>query len=135
MNYWLVKFAPFRVSWQDILRQGRFEIYGVRNFQAKNNLAKMKLGDWVLFYHSQEEKQIMGILQVSEEAHQDKTTAEKWLSVTFEPIKTLEKPISLSQIKYDAALQNIGLVKQQRLAVMPLAKTEFEKILEKGKSY
>ena len=132
MNYWLVKFAPFRVSWQDILRQGRFEIYGVRNFQAKNNVARMKLGDLLLFYHSQEEKQIMGILQVSEEAHQDKTTGENWLSVTFEPIKTLEKPIELSQIKCEAALQNIGLVKQQRLAVMGLEEEQFERILKLG---
>jgi predicted RNA-binding protein with PUA-like domain len=84
MNYWLVKFAPFRYSWQDVLRNGRFEIYSVRNAQARNNLKAMKLGDQVLFYHSQQGNCILGIMQVVEEAHQDKTTADpRWVSVTF----------------------------------------------------
>lgn len=131
MNYWLVKFAPFRYSWQDILRNGKFEIYAVRNAQARNNLKVMKMGDEVLFYHSQKGNEIMGIMKVVEEAHQDKTTEDpKWVSVTFEPIENFAKPISLQEIKGTKGLENIGLVKQPRLAVMKLSKEEFETILK-----
>jgi predicted RNA-binding protein with PUA-like domain len=131
MNYWLIKFAPFRYSWQDVLRNGKFEIYSVRNFQARNNLKEMKLDDEVLFYHSQEGNCIMGSMKVIEEAHQDKTTVDtKWVSVTFEPIESFENPISLQKIKETAGLENIGLIKQPRLAVMPLSLEEFEIILK-----
>mgnify|MGYP003828657971 CR=1 FL=1 len=126
MNYWLVKFAPFRYSWQDVLRNGKFEIYSVRNTQARNNLKAMKLGDKVLFYHSQEGNEIMGIMRVIEEAHQDKTTEDpNWASVTFEPIQSFSKPISLQLIKGTKELENIGLIKQPRLAVMELTVEEF----------
>lgn len=137
MNYWLVKFAPFRYSWNDCLRYGRFEIYSVRNPQARNNLRTMQLGDLTLFYHSQTEKQVMGIMKVIEEAHQDPTTTDsRWLSVTFEPIRALKQPVTLSQIKAEPELFNIGLVKQQRLAVMPLSAGQFNHIveMEMGKS-
>lgn len=131
MKYWLVKFAPFRYSWQDILRNGIFEIYSVRNAQARNNLKEMKLGDEVLFYHSQEGNCIMGKMIVTEEAHQDKTTTDKrWLSVTFEPIETFANSISLKEIKADEKLQDIGLIKQPRLAVMPLSLEMYESILQ-----
>lgn len=130
MNYWLVKFAPFRYSWQDVLRNGRFEIYSVRNPQARNNLKEMKLDDEVLFYHSQKDNCIMGKMKVIEEAHQDKTTDDsRWVSVTFEPLETFEKPIALSQIKNATGLANIGLIKQPRLAVMPLKTEEFREII------
>ena len=131
MNYWLVKFAPFRYSWNDCLRYGRFEIYSVRNPQARNNLRTMQLGDLTLFYHSQTEKQVMGIMKVIEEAHQDPTTTDsRWLSVTFEPVRALKRPVTLSQIKAEPELFNIGLVKQQRLAVMPLSAGQFNHIVE-----
>ncbi|MEY3304179.1 MAG: EVE domain-containing protein [Pseudanabaena sp.] len=127
MNYWLVKFAPFRYSWQKILLHGKFEIYSVRNPQARNNLKAMQINDEVLFYHSQEGNSIMGKMKVIAIAHQDPTTDDpKWLSVTFEPVATFEKPITLSQIKETLELANIGLVKQPRLSVMPLTKSEFE---------
>ena len=127
MNYWLVKFAPFCYSWEDILRNGKFEIYSVRNPQARNNLKAMRLGDVVLFYHSQEGNCVMGKMKVIEEAHQDKTTDDaRWVSVTFEPVMTLATPISLSSIKNTNGLENIGLIKQPRLAVMPISNAEFE---------
>ena len=91
----------------------------------------MQLGDLVLFYHSQTEKQVMGIMKVIEEAHQDPTTTDsRWLSVTFEPVRTLKRPVTLSQIKAEPELVNIGLVKQQRLAVMPLSAGQFNHIVE-----
>lgn len=131
MNYWIVKFAPFRLSWQDVLRNGKFEIYSVRNAQARNNLKEMKLGDEVLFYHSQEGNCIMGKMKVIEEAHQDKTTDDiRWVSVTFEPIASINPPISLEKIKLTKELENLGLIKQPRLAVMKLSKKEFDFILK-----
>lgn len=130
MNFWLVKFAPFRYSWQDVLRNGKFEIYSVRNAQARNNLKEMKIGDEVLFYHSQEGNCIMGKMKVIEEAHQDKTTDDvRWVSVTFEPIDSRNTPIDLSVIKATKGLENIGLIKQPRLAVIKLGKEEFDLIL------
>ncbi len=130
MNYWIIKFAPFRYSWQEVLRNGKFEIYSVRNPQARNNLMAMKIGDEVLFYHSQEGNCIMGKMIVIEEAHQDKTTDNtNWVSVTFEPIKTINTPITLRKIKSTNGLENIGLIKQPRLAVMRLSKVEFDLIL------
>lgn len=131
MNYWLVKFAPFRYSWEDILRNGSFEIYSVRSPQARNNLKNMRRNDEVLFYHSQQGNCVMGKMKVSKEAHQDPTTAdERWLSVTFEPIETFKTPVSLGQVKTSKGLENTGLVKQPRLAVMKLKKEEFELIQE-----
>lgn len=133
MNYWLIKFAPFRHSWQDILRNGHFEIYSVRNAQARNNLIAMKIGDEVLFYHSQQEKSIMGAMKVMAEAHQDKTTTDpKWVSVTFEPVKTFNKPITLEWIKKQPLLTEIGLVKQPRLSVMKISSEEFNLIFTIG---
>ena len=130
MNYWLVKFAPFRYSWRDILRNGKFEIYSVRNAQARNNLKEMQLGDEVLFYHSQKGNCIMGKMVVIEEWHQDKTTEDsRWVSVTFEPIESIEPSISLEKIKITEGLENIGLIKQPRLSVMALSLAEFENIL------
>lgn len=127
MNFWLVKFAPFRYSWQDVLRNGKFEIYSVRNAQARNNLKEMKIGDEVLFYHSQEGNCIMGKMKVIEEAHQDKTTVDtRWVSVTFEPVESMATPIPLQKIKATKGLENIGLIKQPRLAVMKLGKEEIE---------
>ena len=134
MNYWLVKFAPFRNSWQDILKNGKFEIYSVRSPHARNNLKAMSCGDLALFYHSQEEQRIMGIMKVIKEAHQDPTTDDtRWVSVTFEPIDSFENPVSLKVIKALSALSNVGLVKQPRLAVMPLNKNEFDLLCNAGR--
>lgn len=127
MRYWMVKFAPFRVSWEDILASGKFEIYSVRNPQSRNNLERMKLGDLVFYYHSQTDKQVMGIMQVIREAHQDFTTSDpRWKSVTFEPIETLKTPIQLSTIKKTEKLQKIALVRQPRLAVSELSNEEYD---------
>jgi predicted RNA-binding protein with PUA-like domain len=127
MNHWLVKFAPFRNSWSDILRNGNFEIYSVRSPQATNNLKAMKLNDEVLFYHSQQQLAVMGVMKVTRESHQDPTTSDpRWVTVTFEPVNTFAQPITLKQLKTIPVLQNIALIKQPRLAVMPLSKNEFE---------
>lgn len=131
MRRWLVKFAPFRYSWQDCLANGRFEIYSVRNYQARNNLQEMNLGNRVLFYHSQKERQIMGEMKVVEEAHQDFTTSdERWVSVTFEPVTNFEHPVTLTQLKEDGGFEELGLIRQPRLSVMPVEEELYDKILE-----
>ena len=127
MRYWMVKFAPFRVSWEDILASGKFEIYSVRNPQSRNNLEQMKVGDLVFYYHSQTDKQVMGVMKVTREAHQDFTTSDsRWKSVSFEPIETLKCPIPLQAIKEEERLRQIALVHQPRLAVSELTKEEYE---------
>lgn len=131
MKKWLIKFAPFRYSWEKCLLNNNFEIYGVRNAQARNNLKEMKSGDKVLFYHSQKELRILGEMEVLKEYHQDTTTINpNWVSVTFVPINSLEKPITLNEIKNNPKLQNTGLVKQPRLAVMELTEEEYGEIIK-----
>lgn len=126
MSCWLIKFSPALASWQDILRNGKFEIYSIRNAQARNNLQAMKLGDEVLFYHSQKDNHVLGFMKVVEEAQQDiKTDDSRWVSVTFEPVKSFERPVSLSWIKAQPELQNLPLIVQPRLAVMPLTSVEY----------
>lgn len=125
----MVKFAPFRVSWENILASGKFEIYSVRNPQSRNNLEQMKIGDLAFYYHSQTEKQIVGIMEVVKEAHQDFTTKDpRWKSVTFAPVETLKHPIPLQYIKNTEQLMHIALVHQPRLAVSELTKEEYEAI-------
>lgn len=126
MRYWIVKFAPFRVSWENILASGKFEIYSVRNAQSRNNLEQMKIGDLAFYYHSQTDKQIMGIMEVMKEAHQDFTTTDpRWKSVTFEPVESLIIPIPLSLIKSTTSLKELFLIRQPRLAVGEITETEF----------
>lgn len=133
MKYWLVKFAPFRCSWADIIRSGKFEIYSVRSAQAANNLKLMRLNDQALFYHSQEGNAIMGVLRVCEEAHQDKTTSDpRWVSVSFEPVVSFNQPLSLKEIKSIDAFTSLPLVKQPRLSVMPVEKSDFDSLVTLG---
>lgn len=131
MNHWLVKSEPFKYSWQDLLNDGGTYWDGVRNYQARNNLKKMKKGDKVLFYHSNKGLEVVGISEVTKEYYQDPTTNDdRWVVVDLKPLKTLNNPVSLKSIKADERLSNIALVKQSRLSVMPIKKEEFEIILE-----
>jgi predicted RNA-binding protein with PUA-like domain len=132
MNYWLVKSEPSKYSWEQLLKDGWTYWDGVRNYQARNNLKSMKKGDLVLFYHSNEGMEVVGIAKVIKEFYQDPTTDdERWVVVDLEPVETLKKPISLNDIKKDKRLKNIPLVKQGRLSVMPLTKEDFEVIVKK----
>jgi predicted RNA-binding protein with PUA-like domain len=104
---------------------------GVRNYQARNNLKEMGLGDLVLFYHSNEGKEIVGLAKVSKTFYQDPTTVDpNWVVVNLVPVHALKNPVNLETIKADPFLQNISLVRQGRLSVMPLKKEEFDRILE-----
>ena len=132
MNYWLVKQEPEAYSFEDLLKDGKTDWTGVRNYQARNNLRAMKTGDQVLFYHSGAEKSVVGVAEVSREDFPDPTD-ENWTAVEIKPIEKFAKPVSLAQIKAEESLGNIALLKQSRLSVVPLTKAEFETICELGK--
>ncbi|WP_145855981.1 EVE domain-containing protein [Pedobacter suwonensis] len=131
MNHWLVKSEPFKYSWEKFNEDGRTFWDGVRNYQARNNLKAMKKGDLVLFYHSNEGKNVVGIAKVVKEFYQDPTTDDtNWVVVDLSPVESLKNPVSLEQIKAEPSLADISLIRQGRLSVMPLKATEFDKILE-----
>ena len=133
MNYWLVKSEPVKYSWQKFNQDGCTFWDGVRNYQARNNLKEMKQGDLVLFYHSNEGKEIVGIAKVAKEFYQDPTTEDpNWVVVDLEPVESLKKPVTLEQIKADSQLKDIGLVRQGRLSVMGIKREEFDRIIELG---
>jgi len=129
-QFWLVKFAPFRTAWSEIVQRGTFTLRGVRSHQARNNLAAMRKGDAVFYYHSQQELQVVGVMQVVREAFPDPTSSDpKWLTVTFSPVKTLVTPVSLQTMRNVADLTKIALIRQPRLSVMPLTQCQFDKII------
>jgi predicted RNA-binding protein with PUA-like domain len=133
-GHWLVKQEPEDYSWDDLKRDGSTQWTGVRNFQARNNLRQMKVGDAVFFYHSGKEKCVVGIASVSKAAYPDPTAKEDgWIAVDIEPHKKLASPVSLADIKANAKLSDLLLVRQSRLSVMPIGQSEFEEIVRMGK--
>ncbi len=133
MNYWLVKSEPQKYSWDTFEQDGRICWDGVRNYQARNILRAMQNNDLVLYYHSNEGKAVVGIAKVVKEAYQDPTTDHKdWVAVDLAPAQRLAKPVTLQQIKKDKRLENIGLLRQMRLSVMPLKWEEFDVIVGLG---
>ncbi|HKO36175.1 MAG TPA: EVE domain-containing protein [Pyrinomonadaceae bacterium] len=133
-GHWLVKQEPEDYSWDDLERDGSTQWSGVRNFQARNNLRQMKLGDEVFFYHSGKEKRVVGIASVSKAAYPDPTAKEEgWIAVDIKPLKKLPNPVSLTDIKANAKLSDLLLVRQSRLSVMPVGEAEFEEIVRMGK--
>lgn len=136
MNYFLVKSEPFKYSWQQFLEDKQTYWDGVRNYQARNNLKDMKTDDLVLFYHSNEGKEVVGIAKVVKEHYQDPTTEdERWVAVDLAPVEALKKPVSLKTIKADELLQDIALVRQGRLSVVPLKREEFDRIVQLGSEW
>lgn len=130
MKYWLVKSEPFKYSWQKFLEDKRTFWDGVRNYQARNNLRSMNKGDLVLFYHSNEGLEIVGIAKVAKTAYQDPTTEDtNWVVVDLVPHKTLKRSISLAELKKDELLQNMSFVRQGRLSVSPVTEDEFNRVL------
>ncbi len=130
MNYWLVKSEPFKYSWEKFLKDKKAVWDGVRNYAARNNMRAMKKGDLVFFYHSNEGLNIVGIAKVVKEAYQDPTTDDTaWSVVEIAPFKTLKRPVSLAEIKADAQLKDIQLVRLSRLSVAAIKVEEFDRIL------
>ena len=130
---WLVKFAPWRTSWEQIVMRGQFTLRGVRSPAARKNLATMKQGDAVYFYRSQECQAVMGLMEVTREAYPDPTSADpQWLTCDFAPVATLAQPVTLDSIKAVEALSDMALVKQPRLAVMPVTADQAAMIWVEG---
>ncbi|OIR07522.1 EVE domain protein [mine drainage metagenome] len=131
MNYWLVKSEPFKYSWEQFEKDGQTFWDGVRNYAARNNLRAMKKGDLVLWYHSNEGMEIVGIAKVVKEAYQDPTTEEPaWVVVDLKPYKKLKKPVGLAQVKLDKRLANMDLVRLGRLSVQTVKEAEWKIIME-----
>ena len=133
MNFWLVKQEPSQYSWNQFVLDKETYWDGVRNYQARNNLKKMKKGDLVFFYHSVVGKEIKGIAKVSKENYPDPTSDNpNWVVVNLKPYKALLVPVTLDDIKGQLKLSNVALIKQSRLSVMSLTKNEFKFILKMG---
>lgn len=130
-SFWLVKQEPSTYSWSDFIAEGTTSWTGVRNYAARNNLRKMRKGDEVLFYHSGEDKAVVGIAKVMRTAYPDPTAKEgDWSTVDLAPFKPLPRAVTLRQIKGNSRLKGIPLVRQSRLSVMPLAEAAFGEIVK-----
>ena len=137
MAYWLLKSEPGNWSWDDQLKKGdEGEGWdGVRNYQASNNMKKMEIGDLAFFYHSVNEKSIVGIVSIIEKYQDDPTDKTgRFGMVVVKAIKSFTKSVSLSEIKSNKKLQGISLIKQSRLSVMPITKEHWDIILEMGET-
>lgn len=135
MNYWLVKSEPSSYSWSQMQQDKISPWDGVRNYQARNNLRNMKLDDLAFFYHSNQEKAIKGLIKVVKEYYPDQTDESgRFDMVDFEYVSSLERSISLTEIKQNENLQDIALVKQSRLSVMPITANEYKLIITLSKT-
>jgi predicted RNA-binding protein with PUA-like domain len=134
-KYWMVKQEPETYSWDDFVSDGRTDWSGVRNYQARNNLRQMKVGDKVLFYHSGKEKAVVGLAEVVKSAYPDPTANDsQWVAVDLKPTKALGTPVPLAAIRYDNRLSQLPLIRQSQLSVMSLDKDEFDVIVGMGNS-
>ena len=131
MNCWLVKSEPETYSWETFLKEGRTAWTGVRNFAARNHLRAMKSGDRVFFYHSGEQKSVIGLARATREFYPDATADEgDWSCVDLAAEKALAQPVTLAQIKADAILREMILARQSRLSVSPVTAAQFKQLLK-----
>jgi len=133
MNYWLIKTEPGTYSWADLVKDKSTFWDGVRNYQARNNLKEMKVGDLALYYHSVNEKCVIGVAKVIKEFYQDPSTEDvRWVAVDVTPELELKNRVTLAQVKADERLVDMVLVNNSRLSVQPVRKAEFDIIIELG---
>ena len=133
MQYWLFKSEPFKWSWEQQKAKGDAgeEWDGIRNYQARNNMREMKIGDLGFFYHSVNEKQIVGVVEVCAESHPDSTTDdERWDCVDVRAVAPVPRPVTLAEMKAEPRLENFALIKQSRLSVVPVSDAEWKVICE-----
>ncbi|MDX1711086.1 MAG: EVE domain-containing protein [Rhodovibrionaceae bacterium] len=135
MAYWLMKTEPGTWSWDDQVEAGTAEWDGVRNHQASNNMKAMKVGDRAFFYHSVNEKRIVGIVEVAKEYYPDPTDPSgRFGMVDVKAVKPMETPVSLVDIKADERLSDMPLIRQSRLSVMPVTEAQWKMICDKGET-
>lgn len=133
MAYWLVKSEPFKYSWDQFVAEKQTMWNGVRNYAARNNLRTMQKGDEVLFYHSNEGLEIVGIAKVVKEHYPDPTAEDDtWSVVDLKPVKKLKKPVTLATIKANKQLASMQIIKLSRLSVTAVTADEWETIMELG---
>jgi predicted RNA-binding protein with PUA-like domain len=141
MAYWLMKSEPFKYSWDDLVRDGTTFWDGVRNHLAKQHLLAMRVGDEALFYHSNEGKACVGIMRITQAATPDPTAApdelakdgrNPWVGVRVAPVAPLKAPVTLAMVKAEPRLQQMALLKQQRLSVQPVTPAEWAVVLRLG---
>ena len=131
MQYWLIKSEPFKYSCDQFVADKSTFWDGVRNYQARNNMRAMQVGDLCLYYHSNEGKEIVGIAEVIKEHYQDPTTDDnKWVVVDVKPVRALKNNVTLAQMKSDARLEQMSLIRQMRLSVGPVTEDEFNIVME-----
>jgi predicted RNA-binding protein with PUA-like domain len=134
-GHWLVKSEPFKYSWDQLVEDGSTLWDGVRNYEARNNLQAMKVGDLALYYHSNEGKEVVGVARIVVEAYPDPTIDDPtWVVVELAPVQRLEEPVTLADVKADPLLGQMFLVKRGRISVVPVTPPEFERVLALGKT-
>jgi predicted RNA-binding protein with PUA-like domain len=135
MANWLMKSEPGNWSWDDQVKDGVAEWDGVRNYQAANNMKAMRIGDKVFFYHSVKEKQVVGIVEVVQEYYPDPTDASgRFGMVDVKALRPFARPVSLAEIKAEPRLQELALIRQSRLSVMPVRNEEWRQICAMGET-
>lgn len=128
-----MKSEPNTYSWDDLVKDKRTHWDGVRNYQARNNMKEMKVGDLALYYHSVNEKQVIGIAKIVKEFYQDPTTDDdRWVVVDVAPVEKFKRTVTLADVKGDSRLSQMVLVKNSRLSVQPVKKEEFDIIVGMG---
>jgi predicted RNA-binding protein with PUA-like domain len=127
MAYWLMKSEADVFGWDDLVRDGKTEWDGVRNYTARQNLAAMKVGDEAFFYHSNDQKAVVGIMRVTREGKPEGEGG-KWVSVEVKPVKPVKRPVTLAEIKAEPKLAEMALVKLSRLSVGPVSAAEWKHI-------
>jgi predicted RNA-binding protein with PUA-like domain len=134
--HWLIKSEPSEYPFSQLMQDGRARWDGVRNFEARNNLRSMKPGDLCLYYHSVEEKAVVGIAEVIRTAYHDPTAkkSEDWSVVDVKPLKPLAAPVPLGDIKATPGLAQMALLRRPRLSVTPVSSNEFKLLLRMGKT-
>ena len=129
MAYWLMKSEPESYSWSDLVRDGGTEWDGVRNNAARLHLKAMKKGDEAFFYHSMSDKAVVGVMRIAREAQPDPKDKE-WVSVRVEPVRELQRPVTLAEIKAEPRLSKMELIRQSRLSVAPVRDEEWKVVLD-----
>lgn len=133
MAYWLVKSEPTTYSFDQLIKDGSTVWDGVRNYAARNHLRTMKKNDEVLYYHSMEGLEIVGIAKVSKEAFADPTSKDDWSAVELKPVKKLKNPVPLAEVKKIPSLKNMALVRLGRLSVQPVTEEEWKIVMDLSK--